>query len=608
MARDVRQFADFELDLAGYELRRQGRIVRLEKIPMEVLILLLKTPGELVSREQIIQEIWGKDVFVDTEHGINTAIRKIRQALKDDPERSQFIQTVVGRGYRFLSPVTSGEEGPGSVKVSGQPPWLAGWKPGTLPAWLKVAIAAGLLAGAGIALWRMTPAKPTSSVIAVLPLKNLSSEPESDYFSDGLTDEIIRNLSIIDGLQVTSRTSSFVFKDKPRNVREVGALLGANYVVEGSVLRSGDKLRVNVQLIRASDDFAVWSERFDREVKDVFVIQDEISHSIVNGLRLKLGSGQRRYNTNLEAYDLYLRAEALGNLDIMRHRPEQLESIALYKQVLVKDPNFAPAYAGIASVYASLSTSPRSLPPDEVYATIRSAAEKALELDPLLAEAYDSMGIVDSRDRAWPLAEKRFRHSIELNPSLAKAHRDLAMYVLFPEGRLEESAGELRRAGQMDPLSAKNKDFLSYVLVSAGRYDEVIENCRRILANDPADGFAEQLYGRALLQKGDLPQATAIFEKLGKGSEAYLGYAYARGGRRAEAQQLVARYPEFPWVQLLVAVGMGDKDSAFQGLEKMAAIKDPRIGAFLSYPELAPLRGDARLNALRRKLGLTELP
>jgi len=474
--------------------------------------------------------------------------------------------------------------------------------------WRNAAIAAAVIAlVAASSLW-LFRRNPGTYTIAVLPFQNLNPEPNSEYFSDGLTDELISDLSVIDGLEVKSRTSSFFFKDKPRNIREVGAQLGVALVLEGSVLRSGDKLRINAQLVRASDDLPLWSGHFDRELKDVFAVQDEISRSIVNELRLKFGQGQRRYNTNLEAYDLYLRAQALTrNQGLPEGWDHLLVGIDVYEQVIANDPAYAPAYAGLATAYGRLSVTPRSFSPDEAYAKMRAAAEKALQLDPLLAEAYASMGLVDSRDHNWQDSERAFRRSIELNPSLSESRQNFAMSVLYPLGRLDEAIRELRKAAELDPLSEQLLDSLDRVLFSAGRYDEALDNCRRILASHPNDSGVEMLLARALMEKGSLNEATAIFEKqerAGTGSPGFLGYAYAKAGRNGDAEKVAARYPEWPWVHVFVYAGLGDKDRTFKALEQMAAIHDPRVGAYLNYPELALLRGDQRLTEFRQTLGM----
>ena len=627
------RFGAFEVDLRSGELHKHGIKIKLHDQPFQVLAMLLEHPGDLVTREQLHQKLWPSDTFVDFDVGLNSAIKRLRDALGDSADDPRFVETLPRRGYRLIAPVEnlvasfvpareaqpppdpSQSEENASGKLASPMDTLrhpAALKHRTSLPWHRIGIAGAVLSIVATAGWWLVRPNPRPNTIAVLPFTNLSSEPGSDYFSDGLTDEIIRNLSIIDGLQVKSRTSSFAFKDRPRNIHEVGTQLAANLVLEGSVLRSGGKLRINAQLVRVSDDFPLWSARYDRELKDVFAIQDEISRSIVNELRLKLGSGQRRYNTNLEAYDLYLKAEASEkNLRTpsRRNTAEMLRSLQLYDEVIARDPDFAPAYAGIAVVYANLSVSPRSFSPDAAYTKMRATAEKALQLDPLSAEAHASMGLVYCRDRAWGEAETAFRRAIQLNPNLPRSRQDFATSVLLPLGRLEEAVRELQIALKLDPLSLNVLNSLDFVLVSAGRYDEVLDNCHRVLTVAPDDIFAEQLSGRALLQKGRLNEAIAIFEKQGEsGGPGFLGFAYAKAGRRTEAEQVAARYPDWPWAQALVSAGLGDKNGAFAGLEKMADIKDPRVGIYLTYPEFALLRGDSRLNEFRQKLGLTAKP
>ena len=256
-------------------------------------------------------------------------------------------------------------------------------------------------------------------IIAVLPLQNLSAEPDSDYFVDGLTDEIIRNLAVIKGLEVRSRTSSFAFKGKTRNLRDVGQQLGVNLVVEGSIMRSGSKLRINAQLVSIAGDVPLWAERYDRELKDVFAIQDEISRAIVNKLRLTLGRGQRRYETNLEAYELYLKGHALA---VRRNTSNAQKAAGLFEQVIASDPAFAPAYAGLVDAYAFMSMEIQGIPSETALSRMRPAAVKALEIDPLLAEAHAAMGLLHSRERDWENAQRSFQRAIQLN---ANSHADL---------------------------------------------------------------------------------------------------------------------------------------------------------------------------------------
>jgi TolB-like protein len=470
--------------------------------------------------------------------------------------------------------------------------------------WSRIGIGAAVLAIVATPAWWLVRPKPGPNTIAVLPFKNLSSEPGSDYFSDGLTDEVIRNLSIIDGLQVKSRTSSFAFKDRPRNMHEVGAQLGANLVVEGSVLRSGDKLRINVQLVRVSDDFPLWSGRFDRELKDVFAIQDEISRSIVNELRLKLG-GQRRYNTSPDNYDVYLKARELAN-QIMPgpgQREAGLKAIASFEQVIAKDPDFAPAYAEVADVCLRLAGLPRATfeGADEKG---RAAAEKGMQLDPLLAEAHGDMGLFYAGELAWNDAERSFRRAIQLNPNLSRVREEFANFVLLPLGKLEEAVQQARKGVELDPLSPDRRSGLGFVLSVAGRNDEALDNARCVLA--VRDDLGARLdYGMALVRKGRLDEAIAIFEKLGPGFHGFLGYAYAKMGRRAEAEQLAAENDvAAARHQAWIYAGLGDKDRALDALQRMAAMKDPIVDVYPYFPEFALLRGDPRLNEFRRKRGL----
>jgi len=450
-------------------------------------------------------------------------------------------------------------------------------------------------------------------IIAVLPLKNLSAEPDSEYFVDGLTDEIIRNLAVIKGLEVRSRTSSFAFKDKPRNLREVGEQLGVNLVVEGSIMRSGSKLRINAQLFRVADDVPLWAERYDRELKDVFAIQDEISRAIVNKLRLTLGRGQRRYDTNLEAYELYLKGRAL----VARRGTSNAQKAAeLFEQVLKTDPVFAPAYAGLADAYTFMSMeiegrldrpggpAPVPISSETALSRMRPAAVKAIELDPLLAEAHAAMGLLRSRERDWENAQRSFQRAIDLNPSLTRTYTNYVTSTLIPLGRVDEATRLLEEALRADPLSLDVRRELAMVQIMAGRYEEAIANLQRVRAVDPSFPFADLFLARALTFAGRLAEALPLWETM-KDSPGrhWVAYAYVMAGRRAEVERMAAAQ-DHPYRLAIIYAALGDKDRALVALDRAADILPQRVGLLLMYPEMAPLRGDPRFAAVRRKLGL----
>lgn len=442
--------------------------------------------------------------------------------------------------------------------------------------------------------------------IAVLPLTNLRQDSANDYFADGLTNEIIRNLSIIDGLAVRSQTSSFAFRGKPRNIREAGSQLGANYILEGSVRRAGQHLRINAQFVRVRDDFPVWSGRYDRGFSDIFAIQDEISLSIVNSLRLTLGRGQRHYETSPEAYDLYLRACAPW---IQLGWSALNQSVGPFEAVIAKDPSFAPAYAGLAAAHGVRSGQFRFDIADELK-QMRAAAEKAIQLDPLLAEAHAALGLAYSRDGQWEQSEKSFRRAVKLDPGRSMTYGHLAMYLLLPLGRIKEALHQLHVAEKNDPLSPELHFDLSYVLISAGRYDEAAGHCEKLPADSPDKTTC---LGRVRLGQGKTSEAIQILDTaFNRGASTdsdfrgYLGNAYARVGRREEAEKFAAASLRNPFNQALIFAGLGDKDRALEALDRAAAAGPFRMGRVLTFPELALLRDDPRVKALRKKVGLPE--
>jgi TolB-like protein/Flp pilus assembly protein TadD len=452
----------------------------------------------------------------------------------------------------------------------------------------------------------------TPIAIAVLPLENTNHDSANDYFADGLTDELIRNLSIIDGLTVRSRTSSFGLKGQPRNIHDAGRQLQADYILEGSVLRAGRQLRIDVQLVRVHDDFPLWSSRFDREMTDVFAIQDEIALGIVNNLRLKLGGGRRRYETSLEAYDLYLRARAMPN---QRARGWANEAASIYRQVIAKDARFAPAYAGLAAAYAASSAQGFREDHANELAEMRAAAENAIRLDPLLAEAHDARGMVYMRDGKWEQSEASFRRAIELDRSNSAAYNDFSTWLLLPLGRIDEAVHQLRLAAKADPLSPFIQQRLAEMLIFAGRYKEAAAHC----------AGAPECLARTQLGQGRIDEAIQILSAMNKTAVGksdsfrefipgrkdlvrprYLGYAYGRAGRRADAEKLAVEIAPNAFSQAIIYAGLGDKDRTLEALDRVAGLGAVRVGMALNSPEFALLRGDPRVEALRKKVGLPD--
>ena len=631
----VLEFGDFVLDLrAGELVRNGGERVLLPEQPFRVLATLVRRPGELVTREDLQQELWSDDIFVDFEHGLNSTIKRLREALGETATAPRYIETLPRRGYRFIAPVVS-------VQAQGAEPHFnaTSLTPIVAPpidplaaasatpaqsrrrlkavAWVAVGVAAiglivaSLVANGSVPSWRREP-----PIVAVIPFTNLSPEPESHLFVDGLTDEVIRNLAVIEGLQVRSRTSSFAFKDKPRNLRDVGKQLGATVIVEGSVLGSGTRKRINVQLVQVGRDVTLWAGQFDRDLKsstDVFIVLDEISRAIVNKLRLTLGRGQRRYDLDMDTYELYLKGRAL----VARRGIPSLEVAAdLFQQVVTRDPAFAPAYAGLANAYALMSAPTSSrLPFDVVHPVLRSGAVKARELDPLLAEAHAGMGWVFSHEHDWANAEKSFQQAIQLNPSLTQTYTNYSISTLQPQGKFDQALAILRVALRNDPLSLEVLREIGTVQLYAGRYWEAIDTLQRVVTVDREFPFAELYLGRALTFAGRPTEALESLERidgrdLGRFKaprtrrSVWLAQPYVMVGRRAEAEALVMDHEDSDSSLAVIHAALGNTDRMFDALERMAVAEPHHVGRILLQPEIAARRTDPRLTAFRTRFNL----
>ena len=619
-----------ELDLRRYELRRGSSVLKLEKIPMELLILLVERRDQLVGREEIIARLWGKDVFLDTEQGINTAIRKIRLTLGDDPNDPRFLQTIVGKGYRFVGPITLiPVTAPAPAPVPATDEETQPSRPKTALRWKLVAFAAVfmLASAAVVALavvafryfdWiRWFPRPPVHS-IAVLPLKNLSGNPADEYFADGMTDELITNLAKISALRVTSYTSVSKYKTTSKPLPQVAQELQVDGIIEGSVLRSGDQVRITAQLIYAPRDQHLWAEEYQRYVRDVLYLQREVARDIAEQVRVTLTPNeQKRLATagavDPVAYESYLRGRSFWN---QRSEASLLKAIDQFNKAIEADPGYAPAYSGLADCYTTLGYL-SYLDPLDAFPRARDAATKALELDPSLAEAHTSLAYFNLYHAwNWAEAENEFKKAIELNPNYATAH-DWYSYYLMAMGRFDDAWKEVNRAHELDPLSVTISTDIGFNYYYRRSYDEAINQLRATLSVSPKFPLAHLWLGRAYQQKKMYSEAIDEFNKTDAALPGWvvtiagMGHAYGEWGHQAEAKQVLVRLNEMarekyvtPYGVALVYAGLGDKDQAFAWLNKAVAGRSHWLVWLNRDPRWDRIRSDPRFDDLQKRVGL----
>lgn len=633
----------FELDLRAYQLRRSGRVLRLERIPMDLLILLVNQPGELVTREQIVERIWGKGVFLDTDNSINGAVRKLRRTLKDDPDRPRFIQTVPGRGYRFIASlkaaVASAEDRAGAAGpplADGAPPGEGEASPDLQPGALRTIAAQARgrsLAVTGLALllivalggWflRSRSAAQRQPVggkrtLAVLPFENLTGDPAQEYFSDGLTEEMISRLGNLDPthLGVIARTSVARYKNRPAPLPDLARELGVQYVLEGSVRRDAGRVRIAAQLIQVSDQTHLWAHQYDRELNNLLAVQVEIAQAVAREIELSLTDpGERSMPEalspgTLEAYDLYLKGRYFWN----KRTPEGLQqAVEHFQRAVDKDPAYARAYAGLADTYAMMSVYAVGRPA-ELVPKARTSVMRALELDDRLAEAHTSLALMLEHDRDWPSAEKEFRRAIELDPNYATAHHWYAELLMF-QGRFEEALAESERARQIDPLSLIIATDRGAILFYARRYDEAIEQFRAVQAVEPDFPRAHMIIA-AYIEKGMFREALAEADRWRSSDDSAWAHGayvciYARWGRRDEALKALERFkranrdslinPAAAMAGSCLCLGENEKALAWleQAYREHASMPDLKVN-----PALDQVRNDPRFQDLVQRLGL----
>lgn len=627
---------DFELNAESYTLSRAGRVLKLERIPMDILLLLVRQSGQLVDRDQIAETVWGKGVFLDTDNSINIAISKIRQTLKDDREEPRFIQTVPGRGYRFIAPVETGTgiETEETVAALAQqvaengPPALAestADKPSKRRRLLAIALAAVLIAVAGIGMqwWRSSVRSNATSgrpMLAVLPFANLTGDASQDYFSDGLTEEMITRLGNLDPerLAVIARTSVMHYKGSQASLEQIERELGVTYVVEGSVRRDANNVRITAQLIRTKDQTHIWARQYDRELKGLLALQAEIATEIADEVQLTLGDSKPVAAAqpavspqNYDAYDLYLKGQYFFN----KRTVEGLEeAIGYFEQAATKDPNYARAYAGLADCYA-LMPGYSGRPQAEFSAKARAAALKALEIDERLPEAHAALAlIVQNYDWDWETAEKEFRRAVELNPNYATAHHWYAEHLMWRR-RFAEALAESERARQLDPLSLIIAADNGAILFFSRQYDRAIKKWQSVLEMDPTFQKAHMI-SLAYIEKGMYAEAFADLERqrpmmAGPWYLSSLAYIYGRSGQTAQAQhaleellQLDQKQQVDPRVIARAYLAVGNKEQALAWLEKAYAQHSHELTGLKVTPEFDPLRSDPRFQELVRKVGL----
>ena len=633
--RGLLRFGVFELNRRAGELRKHGLRVRLQEQPFQVLAMLLENHGEVVTREELQKKLWPADTFVDFDHGLNKAINKIREALSDSAESPRFVETVARRGYRFLAEVKVADAAPvRSPELATQPYQTAeardrpdvadklAMPKRLLPslAW-KMSAFALLLLMASLAAWKLhswNRPSPFIRSLAVLPLESLSSDASQDYFADGMTDELISYLGQISELRVISRTSVMAYKHARKPLPRIARELNVDAVVEGTVLRSGDLVRITAQLIEASSDKHLWSQSYEGELRDTLALQSKVARAIADQIRINLNPKEQAALENVkvvnpEAYVSYLKGRYFWN----KRTADGLKvALAYFNQAIDEDPKYARAYSGLADTYALLGDWQYAvMTPKEALPKAKAAAIKALELDSALGEAHNSLAFcLDGYDWDLDSAGKEFRRAIELNPGYATAHHWYAWHLSLL-GRYDEAIAEMRKAENLDPLSLVINADLAELLVLAHSYDESILQSRKTIEMDPNFGLAHNHLAQAYLQKQMNDEAVAELQKavqLSGGSPtciANLARAYVASSKRSEAEKLLSdlKKRSNPSHSLaseiaVIYVALGDTDKAITWLKK--GYEERFNPGVLLRPGFDPLRSDPRFEDLVRRIGL----
>ena len=570
------RFGFFEVDTRSGELRRQGCKVNLQEQPFQALVLLLERPGEVVTREELNKRLWPENTFVDFERGLNKAITKLRAALRDDAEKPCYIETLPQRGYRFIAPV----ENPPPVRdrFRAQHP-------------------------------------PRIDSLAVLPLENLSGDPAQEYFSDGLTEELICAVARIASLRVISRTSVMPYKGARKSLPVIAKELRVDAIVEGTVARSEQKVRITAQLIYAPDDRHLWSGRYERELHDILQLQAEIAEDIASQIHKLVDRGQHpsvpARKVHPHAYEACLKGIFFRD----KMTPADLaKSTDHFTQAINLDPGYAQAYANLSQAQFYLGLFGMG-PAGELFPKAKASALRALELDETVAAAHNALAAVHILyEWDWAGAEAECMRALQLSPNDSVTHAHLADYMSIQE-RHDEAIAEFKLALELDPISCMYIGFFALILYRARRFDEAIAQCHKALEINPNYANALWFLALSLEQKGQLAESIEKFEKafsLGGGPpcRALLGRAYALAGERAKAESILAELKSLshqqyisPFDIAVVYAGLGDLTSTFQLLEQAYQQRVFRI-IELTFPMFDNLRPDPRWQDLVRRIGL----
>ncbi len=572
------QFGDFTLDAADCQLLRNGQTVDLRPKVFETLLFLVQRRGRLVTRDDLLAGVWA-DTNVG-EEVLTHCVTEVRKALGDDRRQPRYVRTVTRRGYKFIAEVGT----IGATPSPSAPPADA------------------------------TPAPPTA--IAVLPFANISGDPENEYLCDGLSEEIINGLTKLPALRVVAHSSSFAFKGRDTDVREIGRQLGVGSLLEGSVRTSGNRLRIAVQLINTADGYHLWSEQYDRRLGDLFEIEDEISAAILDKLKLKLLAGRRpvrRPTDSVEAYHLYLKGRACWH---RRFRGQLENAIECFEKAVSLDGQFAPALTGLADCYGTLGVWGFA-PPTAVFPRAQELARRALEIDDTLAEAHAALAFVDTfYGWSWEAAERGFARATDLNPGSALT-RLWNGHLLSILGRFDDAFAEMRIAQNLDPLSPVVGPNLGWTYTLAHQYDRALDELKAVLDFDPNNGLAHFYLGYAFVGAGKFKEAIRSLEKAREvtGGMPWLAESIgwiqglrgdqrsARAALAAAAQRTGGGYVPSSAVAML-HLGLDDDSAALDWLEKALAERDALMVWIPFMSAFDRLHGQPRFEALLRALGL----